>query len=98
MGEYIVCPNCRSLVFDDEDSIFCDICKCWHHLQCTKLNLKTLKFLGSHSAPWFCEACLLFPFTNSSNIDLLKTICFNSCELLQNRGMRNHCGLHIHKL
>ena len=51
-------------VFDSQRGIFCDCCKHWGHLRCTKFSYNEYNRLSNDSADWYCHLCIMdiFPF------------------------------------
>ena len=55
----LLCPKCDLIVSDDQNSIFCDVCKNWFHLRCTGLTRQRFEHLASDpSSQWFCKECI----------------------------------------
>ena len=53
-----VCPSCRARVPDYSDSISCDYCRKWFHLDCTDLTKQQFEILTRvKSFEWFCSKC-----------------------------------------
>ena len=52
------CPACSARVPEDTDSIACDFCDKWYHLDCTKLTKTQFElFKKDKSFSWFCDKC-----------------------------------------
>ena len=77
--ESILCHICCKYVYDNQNSIFCDLCYTWLHAKCTKLTKKNLTSLSLSSDTWFCQKCRItvFPFSTISNSQLL-SLTYNS--------------------
>ena len=53
------CPSCRARVPENSDSISCDYCKKWHHLDCTDLTKAQFEiFTKVKSFEWYCSKCM----------------------------------------
>ena len=77
------CSVCSNPVKSNQNGIFCDCCKLWVHLKCTKLELIDYYNLANNDQTWFCHKCCvtIFPF---NNLD---------CQELQNEmSSSNSCG------
>lgn len=46
-----VCPLCNNDIGADQNSILCDSCLIWHHMDCVKLK--------QNGKYWFCDTCKL---------------------------------------
>ena len=54
------CPACKARVPEDGDSISCDYCINWHHLQCTDLNPAQFEiYARDKSFEWVCNYCVV---------------------------------------
>ena len=58
------CSVCFKRVFDSQRGIFCDCCKHWVHLSCTKFSYNEYIKLSNVNADWYCYLCVMdiFPF------------------------------------
>lgn len=56
MAEVTTCPHCMLEAADN--SIFCEVCHCWFHLKCSKLNKKSFVIYSIDDKPWYCHTCL----------------------------------------
>ena len=68
MMDDLLCPKCDLIVSDDQNSIFCDVCKNWFHLRCTGLTRQRFEhFASDPSSQWFCKECIVraLPFQNN---------------------------------
>ena len=77
------CSVCSNPVKSNQNGIFCNCCKLWVHLKCTKLELIDYYNLANNDQTWFCHKCCvtIFPF---NNLD---------CQELQNEmSSSNSCG------
>ena len=73
-----VCPYCRTRVPEDGNSISCDYCRKWCHLQCTDLSESQFEiFSKDKSFEWACSKCV----TN---------IC-NKCNILTKDNTKIKC-------
>ena len=64
--DWKICPK---LILDD-DSICCDVCHAWLHVNCAGLTYKKFKKLSNDvSTPWYCKICIssIFPFGQLNN-------------------------------
>lgn len=102
MNDY-KCPYCTKQVLDGQNSICCDICDQWYHLQCCS-NLTKREFLDLVSemdSVWFCVSCIIdiLPFSNISNIQFKKlfpnsNIFETKCEKIRvHKLYSNNCGV-----
>ena len=55
------CPSCEKKVGDDENSMFCNLCECWYHIDCVMFPKDVYDILSKHedltSIKWFCPTC-----------------------------------------
>ena len=49
------CGKCEINVLGN--SICCDNCDKWHHLECTYLSKKEFSKLSKNDTKWYCSAC-----------------------------------------
>ena len=71
------CPNCKLLVLESQNSIYCDACCSWYHVRCSKLSIQRFKELGNDtSMTWFCKDCVAdaLPFQKMRNAPFLRAI------------------------
>ena len=76
MTESSNCRRCSKNVLN-ENSICCDICNSWFHLQCTDINLKEFQnILLDENSVWYCRFCNseILPFQNVSERVFIKQI------------------------
>ena len=68
------CSYCNKNV--KSDSIFCDSCKLWVHLKCSKLTKVEFDKLANQNDDWYCKKCYqqMFPFQNLDNIEYVSTV------------------------
>ena len=53
------CPQCRARVPEDGNSISCDYCRKWYHLECTDLTKTQFDiFSKDKSFEWVCNKCV----------------------------------------
>ena len=53
------CPYCRDRVPEDGNSISCDYCRKWCHLECTDLSVSQFEiFSKDKSFEWACSKCV----------------------------------------
>ena len=59
------CSISLKIVFDSQRRVFCDCCKHWVHLRCSKFSYNEYNRLSNDSAHWYCHLCIvdIFPFT-----------------------------------
>ena len=70
------CKICPKPILDD-DSICCDICQAWLHINCADLTYKNFKKLSKDvSTPWYCKTCTrsIFPFGQLNNKTLERNL------------------------
>ena len=72
------CPTCKSKV-PNVDSICCDCCDKWFHLECTEITRAQFKvFTTDGSFVWFCNKCTI-------------DTC-NKCNILTRHGPKLNCA------
>ena len=64
------CEKCSKPVFDHQNGIFCNSCKLWYHLRCSKLSQIQYHKLSKSNEHWICANCFTFPF-HGINDDIL---------------------------
>ena len=89
MCESVICRTCNGYVFE-ENAIFCDICRSWFHLNCTKLDRKSLGSYGLSELPWYCVLCVQLPFASVSD-RAVRAYSFNSCQYFSCKGSCSYC-------
>ncbi len=72
----ISCSKCGKHVYENQNSIFCDICENWIHLRCSGLIKKRFVELSQSNESFFCGACITdtFPFSNLRDPQFTKEI------------------------
>lgn len=51
------CGRCAKHVGDHDQSIECDLCNRWYHVECTDLTKTDLKTVAKPSIKWYCFTC-----------------------------------------
>ena len=55
------CGDCKNVVGDNAEAIFCDICELWFHIACQKLSKHEYVFLKKQKSKsqihWYCDRC-----------------------------------------
>ena len=97
MTESITCHKYENIVFDHQDSIFCDCCYTWLHRKCLKMSYKQFTSLSHDNEPWFCNLCLTnhLPYFNLSTQNLL-SLSYNSLTIRKSKQNLKHVSLHKH--
>ena len=57
MIQQFPCSVSHKSIGDNENSIFCDLCKLWVHNKCNNLNYVNYQYLSDCSDPWYCLNC-----------------------------------------
>ena len=57
MIQQFPCSVCHKYIGDIENSIFCDLCKSWVHINCNNFNYVDYQYLLGCSDPWYCLNC-----------------------------------------
>ena len=65
------CATCQKPCKSNQNSIYCDLCHLWTHLNCTTLSDKDFQSLSNSNKPYYCKNCYesIFPFHNLKNKD-----------------------------
>ena len=67
------CGSCGKAVRNNQNSIQCDGCMTWHHIECQGMNVQTHKIHADHdSYSWSCLNCGL-PNFNTTFFDISET-------------------------
>ena len=59
------CKKCLITIPENRDSICCDICGQWYHVNCSGLTIKIFKNIcKNNDSIWFCTYCIQenFPY------------------------------------
>ena len=57
MIQQFPCSVCHKSIGDKENSIFCDLCKLWVHIKCSKLSYIDYQYLSGCNDPWYYLYC-----------------------------------------
>ena len=95
------CIICKKTVKSNQNSIHCDYCSEWVHLNCTTLSNNDFSILSSDSGDLFCCKCLacIFPFNNIADDFEFQCCIFNvnNCNKFNTNVIRNSQQLHLTK-
>ena len=62
------CGVCKLEVNDNDDSVQCDLCDRWNHINCVEINKRKYEKLKKDPLPWYCPACMSeIPFSQINN-------------------------------
>ena len=68
MTEQYPCRVCKLKVNDNDDSVQCDLCDRWNHINCVEINKRKYEKLKKDPLPWYCPACMSeIPFSQINN-------------------------------
>ena len=51
------CSKCSAHLNETVNSIVCDTCECWIHVQCNNIPAEAMNDLELDGVFWFCEPC-----------------------------------------
>ena len=73
MIEQYPCGVCKLEVSDNDDSVHCDLCDIWNHINCVEINKRKYKKLKKDSLSWYYQACMYqTPFSQMNNKEFKK--------------------------
>ena len=56
LTEQYPCGVCKLEVNDHDDTIQCDLCDRWNHVNCVEINKRKYEKLKKDPLPWYCPA------------------------------------------
>ena len=79
------CGSCGAAVKNNQNSIQCDGCNAWHHIECQGMNTTIHQIMAEHSSySWNCLRCGLLNFSTSFFDDFSTSYCSsNSFNVLE---------------
>ena len=74
MAEQYPCRVCKLEVHVNDDSVQCDMCDRWNHINCVEINKRKYEKLKK-DLPWYCPACMSeIPFSQINNKEFINLL------------------------
>ena len=83
MAEQYPCGICKLEVNDNDDSVQCDLCDRWNHINCVEFNKRKYEKLKKDPLPWIFPPCMSeIPFSQMNNKEF-KNLLYSKITLQQ---------------